>query len=141
MRSETFNEEHLLDFYNECRNIREHPSCDQCKFKDDRTAELADADIDLADDGHKTTYPDCRGYLKQTTYIKYASNTKKTEPSCWYCDRLSDTIIALEAPKGLSILSGDKQSYPALAGILRKPLEIVPSFDELREADRKAERS
>jgi hypothetical protein len=61
-----------------------------------------------------------------------AVRSKLTDPSCWHCDRLGDTIIALSAPANSTILTGDKQSFPALAKILSKPIELIPSLQELR---------
>ena len=65
-----------------------------------------------------------------------AVRSPKNQPTCWYCDRLGDTIIALSAPDDAIILTGDKQSFPALAAILKKPLVLVPSLKELRSARR-----
>jgi hypothetical protein len=130
--SETYEEKHLLDFYEEYEAIRKAPNCNQCDFRRDEKARLNAAGIDLYSTDQQRTYAGHRGYLKQAAVVDQAVRSRKTTPSCWYCDRLGDTIIALCAPEGLSIVTGDGQSFPALAGVLGKPLVLIPSLDELR---------
>jgi hypothetical protein len=62
-----------------------------------------------------------------------ALRSRITTPSCWYCDRLGDVLIALSAPDGMVILTGDKQSFPALGEIFGKEIILLPSLQELRE--------
>ena len=132
-RQETYSEDQILEFYKDLDETRDDPACDQCKFRAEQIAEIRAANIDLYGPAQQTKYKQNEGYVSQTTSIDKAVRSKRTEPSCWYCDRLGDTIIALSAPKGLTILTGDGQSFPALTAILGKPLHLIPSLQKLRE--------
>jgi hypothetical protein len=130
--SETYQEKHILDFYEEYNRIREKPNCDQCQFRKDQMTKLDAAGRDLHSGRQQQRYAEYGGYVKQAKAIDMARRSPKN-PSCWYCDRLGDTIIALSAPDGLTIVTGDGQSFPPLATILEKPLALIPSLDQLRE--------
>jgi hypothetical protein len=86
----------------------------------------------LYSEAQRRTHAEYEGYVSQAKMMDKAVRSRKTTPSCWYCDRLGDTIIALSAPRGLTILTGDGQSFPALASILGKPLILIPSLSVLR---------
>lgn len=130
---ESFDEKHIFDFYEELEKTREEPGCDQCAFRRDQIATLTAAGIDLYGTVQQTKHKDYKGYLGQAEWMDKAARSTKTEPSCWYCDRLGDTIIALSAPNDATLLTGDKQSFPVLAEILGTPIKLIPSLAELRE--------
>jgi hypothetical protein len=129
---ETYRENHLLDFYNEYERIRDHPNCNQCRFREEQVRELKAAGIDLFSDQQRQQHKESTGYVGQAGYAAMAVKSTRKGPSCWYCDRLSDTIIALSAPPDTTILTGDRGSFPVLASLLKKPLRLIPSLDELR---------
>ena len=131
---ETYRESLIEEFYEEYVQTREQPACDQCQFRTEQQQQLAKHSIDLYGPGQQTRYSKQKGYVQQAQRMDQAVRSKKTEPSCWYCDRLGDTIIALSTPPGTTILTGDKQSFPALAEILGKPLKLIPALAELRQA-------
>lgn len=130
--SVTYQENHLLDFYEEYQRIRDDPDCDQCEFRRKQQAKLSEAGIDLYSQIQQQKYEHCKGYVQQTNWIEKAVRSPKSKPTCWYCDRLGDTIIALSPPDGLTIVSGDSQSFPPLADILGKPLALIPSLNTLK---------
>lgn len=129
---ETYREDHLLEFYEEYERVREHPNCNQCHFREEQVGALKAAGIDLYSDQQRQQHKDSTGYVGQAGWAEKAAQSKRTEPSCWYCDRLSDTIIALSTPPDTILLTGDASSYPALMSILQKPLRMIPSLNELR---------
>ena len=128
---ETFDEKHIFDFYEELEKTRDAPNCDQCDFRKSQIASMSACGTDLYSSAQQTKYRSSKGYVAQAKAIDQAVRSPKTEPSCWYCDRLGDTIIALSAPKDTTILTGDK-SFLALAEILDKPIKLIPSLTELR---------
>ena len=132
-RQETFEQGHILDFAEEFAKVVKGPTCSQCDFRTTQTQEVATTGIDLYSPAQQSAYAQHRGYVSQARYMDQAVRSRKKQPTCWYCDRLGDTIIALSAPDDAIILTGDKQSFPALAAILKKPLVLVPSLKELRE--------
>jgi hypothetical protein len=133
-RQESYDEEIILDFYEDYDKIRERPNCKQCEFRARQREELSLQGIDLHSAAQQAKYAEHEGYVHQAKRMEQSIRSKRTEPSCWYCDRLGDTIIALSAPAETTILTGDKASFPALTAILNKPLKLIPSLKELREA-------
>ena len=130
---DTYDEQHLFDFYVELENNREEPACDQCLFRRDQIAATTAAGIDLYSVAQQANYRQHKGYLGQAKAIEQAVRSPLSDPSCWHCDRLGDTIIALSAPDGSTILTGDTQSFPALTAILGKPMQTIPSLQQLRQ--------
>jgi hypothetical protein len=130
--SESFDERLIYDFLNEYERIRTAPGCNQCGFRKSQAEKLAAAQVDLYGPKPREEHKGSKGYIKQAEWIEKAVNSDLTQPSCWYCDRLGDTIVALSAPTDATILSGDAQAFPALASILGKSLNLVPSLFQLR---------
>ncbi len=130
---ETYSEDQILDFYKELETTRDDPACDQCSFRKNQIDNLTAANIDLYSPAQQKMHASHKGYVSQAESIDKAVRSPKSEPTCWYCDRLGDTIIALSAPKDTIILTGDGQSFPVLAEILRKSLHLLPSLQTLRE--------
>lgn len=134
--SATYSEDDILDFYAQFERITDKPSCKQCDFRAAKQTELSAAAIDLYGPDQQQKYTMHKGYVQQAERLAEAMATKRTAPSCWYCDRLGDSIIALSSPADCSLLTSDKASFPALATILGIELIIVPSLNELlKECD------
>lgn len=128
----TFDEDQLLDIYERVKSIRKKPECEQCSFRADQIAKLTAANIDLYSAAQQARYAGQKGYVKQAKHAATAHATARTEPSCQYCDWLGDTIIALQAPEEMPILTGDFQSFPALVDILGKNAVFIPTLNDLR---------
>jgi hypothetical protein len=124
----------VLDFARMYAQIRDRPGCGQCRFRQKQEQTLRHRGIDLYSAKQQATHPEDKGYVKQAQACAKAVRSRLSEPSCWYCDRLGDTIVALSAPEGAAILTGDRQSFPVLGRLLDKPVKLIPSLDELREA-------
>ena len=128
----TYDSDHIFDFYEEFMAVLERPTCRQCEFRDEQQKELNAKGVDLHSKQQRSKYSQYEGYVKQAEWVDKAVRSHLQHPSCWYCERLGDTIIALSAPSGMTILTGDKKSFPALADILGKPVEVIPPVQELR---------
>ena len=128
----TYDENQILDFYAQLDRIEKQPDCDQCQFRQSQRDQFSTAEIDLYSAAQQEKYKDRKGYVSQADWIDKAVRSPLKSPSCWYCRNLGDTIIALCAPDGTTILTGDHASFPALAEILGKPIELIPTLNELR---------
>ncbi len=131
-REETFNKDHLYDFYAEVEKITEGPACSQCDFRQSQLNRLQNGGIDLYSPAQRNTYKDHPGYVQQAVMADKAARSEKKRPSCWYCERMGDTIIALSAPEDSTILTGDAGSFVALGAILNVQVVVIPSLRELR---------
>ena len=130
---ETYTEDQILDFYDQCQRILKGPQCAQCEFRHKKNQELEAAGIDLYSVRQRERFATYPGYVKQAEWIQKAMESSKAKPTCWYCDRLGDSVIALSAPTNSTILAADKKSFPAFGKILRVDVEMLPSLKELRK--------
>jgi hypothetical protein len=129
---ETYDESHILDFYSEIVRIKDKPDCDQCTFRRDQISRINSNGIDLYSNAQQARYNNRNGYVTQAEWIDKAIRSEKLSPSCWYCERLGDTIITLSTPDKFFILTGDHSSFPALANILNIPIQLIEPLEELR---------
>lgn len=130
----TFDEDQLLDIYERVKSIRKKPDCEQCSFRANQLAKIAELKIDFYSDAQVARYSEQKGYVRQAKHAAKAERSKLSGPSCQYCDYLGDTIIALQAPEDMPILTGDFQSFPALVDILGKNAVFIPTLDDLKRA-------
>jgi len=128
----TYEDGHIYDFYEQFQAVLERPECAQCEFRDQQHRELGSKGVDLYGQQQRTKYSQYKDYVKQAEWVEKALRSDLQRPSCWYCERLGDTIIALSTPDGMTILTGDKKSFPALADILDKPIKPIPPVNDLR---------
>lgn len=135
----TFSEDVLLDIYEKVKSIRKDPDCEQCTFKADQIIELTANGIDVTSQGQVDKYPEQQGFGKIAKHAQKAVTTSRSGPSCQYCDRLGDLIIALHAPDEMPILTGDFQSYPALCEIIGKNVTYIPTLNELKAEQAKVQ--
>jgi hypothetical protein len=91
---------------------------------------------DLYGESQQQKYAPYKGYQTQAKYLQMADATKKTRPTCWYCERLGDSVIALSVPPEHILLTGDLQSFPAFAEVLGFHVQSVGSEVALREEER-----
>jgi hypothetical protein len=134
--AETFRENMLLDFRQELERIRSRPACDQCSFRARQRQRVQEMGADLCSEAQQQKYMAQKGYRAQAKYLQMAEATKKRAPTCWYCERLGDSVIALSVPLEHILLSGDTHSFPALAAILGIPVQTVGSEVALRDEER-----
>ncbi len=137
--SETFSENTLLDFRQELERIESGPACDQCSFRASQRQRVQEMGADLCSDVQQRKYAKQKGYQTQAKYLQMADRTTKTAPTCWYCERLGDSVIALSVPDEHILLTGDSQSFPAFAEILGIHVQTLSSELALREEERSQE--
>lgn len=127
-RKRAYSEDEILDFYQDYRQALERPSCRQCEFRAEKQSELNAEGIELigAESQAQFSGSQHEGFVSQVKYLQKAVKSKLPSASCWYCQRLGDSIIALAAPHDKAILTSDAKSFVALAAVLRKPLKLVP---------------
>ena len=128
----TYDDNHVYNFYDQFEAILDEPTCRQCEFRNEQHEELSSKRLDLHSAQQRREYSEYKGYVKQAEWIEKALRTRLNRPSCWYCERLADTIIALSAPKEMQILTGDGESFPALGKILGKFVKVIPSVKGMR---------
>ncbi len=91
------------------------PTHPECLYQRQRLQEMG---ADLCSDAWQAKNAQHKGYHTQAKYLQMADTTKKAAPTCWYCERLGDSVIALSVPADQALLTGDSQSFPAFAEIL-----------------------
>ena len=63
-----------------------------------------------------------------------AANTKTRSPSCGWCERLGDTIIALQVELGVTVVTADRIFLP-LGQLLGRTVVLLPSPAELKRRE------
>lgn len=129
---EPYHGDQILDFYQTLLTLDDSPECRQCEFRESQQIELTDNGIDLFSKAQQELHSNYTGYVKQAEWIEKAVRSRKTRPTCWYCERLGDTIIALSSPPGAVILTGDRHSFPAFGDILGKDVYVMESPGEIQ---------
>lgn len=126
----------LLDFYERFQAIRQStPGCNLCGFRRDQQQRLRRRKIDLASDEVRRRFASNLGFLRQSEQAREVTETTTRIPSCQWCARLGDTIIALHASRTLRIVTADR-AFIALGELLGVPIILLPSLAELkRRAD------
>jgi hypothetical protein len=125
-------DELLLDFYERFRAIRQGvPDCKLCDFRREQRRRLRRREIDLAGDEARRRHASNRGFLRQADVLQEADATKDRTPSCRWCERLGDSLIALQAGRGVRIVTADR-TFSALGDLLGVPVVLLPSLAELK---------
>jgi predicted nucleic acid-binding protein len=125
-------DEVLLDFYERFRAIRQGvPGCDLCGFRRDQRLRLRRREIDLAGDEARRRHGGNPGFLRQADVLREADATTEKTPSCRWCERLGDSLIALQAGRGVRVVTADR-TFAALGDLLGVPVVLLPSLAELK---------
>jgi hypothetical protein len=130
--SGVFDESAMLMFRNNFRRIEKAPSCGQCSFRTNQISHLQHAGIDLYSQTQRDHH-NVPAYTKQAEMLERAVNTNRNSPSCWWCMRLGDSIIALLSPRKSVLVSSD-HSFVPLCKILGKQLLQLPSPNDMAAA-------
>lgn len=92
----------ILDFYQRFKAVQEGvPDCDLCGFRRDQRQRLRRREIDVTSDDVRRRFASNQGFVRQSEQAREADETKSRTPSCRWCERLGDTIIALQAGRGV----------------------------------------
>jgi predicted nucleic acid-binding protein len=125
-------DELLLDFYERFRAIRQGvPACQLCRFRQAQRRRLRRQEIDPTGQEVRRRYPGNPGFLRQADVLEEADTAAERTPSCRWCERLGDSIIALQAGRGVRIVTADR-TFSALGELLGVPIVLLPSLAELK---------
>jgi hypothetical protein len=131
---QSYDDDMLLDFYQRFTAVQESvPACRLCDFRKAQRRRLGRSGINLADPVVRARFASNRGFIDQSEQIEQAANTKEVAPACRWCERLGDTIIALQAQKGVAIVSADRTFVP-LGEVLGRVVVMLPSLAKLKQA-------
>jgi len=137
----SFDEDLLLTFYDRFKSIRDNPRCGLCRFRDRRKRSLAARRIDLWSPERRNEFQQYPGYVKQAERLEKAAETSQTIPKCSWCERLGDSIIALQAPPKAILVTADR-AFVAFGQILGQKVRLLPSLAQLKaQLTQRVERS
>lgn len=127
-----YDDDLLLDFYQRFTAIQEGvPDCRLCDFRKAQRKRLVRRDIDLAGPEVRQRFASNPGFLRQSEQVERAATTRARTPACSWCERLGDTIIALQAERGVTIVTADRTFVP-LGELLGRTVILLPSLAELK---------
>jgi hypothetical protein len=130
--AEGYDDDHILDFYQRFKAVQEGvPDCRLCGFRRDQRQRLRRRQIDLAGDEARRRYAGNPGFLRQAQVLQEADATKEKIPGCRWCERLGDSLLALQAGRGVRIVTADR-TFSALGELLGVPVVLLPSLAELK---------
>jgi hypothetical protein len=128
----TFREDALLEFYDRFTRIQQSvPSCALCGFKDRQRRSLAAQRIDLYSGQRRQEFRSYKGYVTQAERLESAAQTAETAPRCRWCERLGDSIIALQAPPKAALVTADRAFEP-FGSILGREIRLLPLLAQLK---------
>ncbi len=138
--TQDYEDELLLDFYERFRAIRRGvPACGLCTFRQAQRRRLRRRAIDLIGTEARRRYAGNPGFLRQAEVLQEADATAERTPGCRWCERLGDSLIALQTGRGVRIVTADR-TFAALGELLGVPVVLLPSLAELkRRAEAQAE--
>lgn len=74
---------------------------------------------------------DTSAVVHQSEQAEEAAKATLRVPSCRWCERLGDTIIALQTNRGVTIVTSDRTFVP-LDELLGRTVLLLPSLAELK---------
>lgn len=130
-----YDEDLLLDFYQLFTAVQEGiPNCRLCDFRKAQRHWLRRGKIDLISPEVRARFVFNTGYVRQSEQAEEAENTKTRVPSCLWCERLRDTIIALQVERGVTVVTADRTFVP-LGELLGRRVVLLPSLAELKRRE------
>jgi predicted nucleic acid-binding protein len=138
--AEGYDDDHVLDFYERFKAVQEGvPNCRLCGFRRDQRQRLRRREINLVGDEARQRHAGNPGFLRQADVLQEADATRERTPACRWCERVGDSLIALQAGRGVRIVTADR-TFSALGELLGVPVVLLPSLAELkRRASAQAE--
>jgi hypothetical protein len=136
-----YDDDLLLDFYQRFTAVQEGiPDCNLCDFRKAQRQRLRRREIDLVSTEVRKRYASRAGFVRQSEQAEQAANAKTRTPSCAWCERLGDTIIALQTDRGVTLVTADRTFVP-LGELLGRAIMLLPSLAELKRQVRSTESS
>jgi hypothetical protein len=131
-----YDDDLLLDFYQRFTAVQEGvPHCRLCDFRESQRRRLRRADIDLTSPKVRSKRSSNPGFVRQSEQAEEAAKTKARDPSCGWCERLGDTIIALQLERGATIATADRTFVP-LGELLGRTVVLLPSLAEAKRREK-----
>jgi predicted nucleic acid-binding protein len=125
-------DELLLEFYESFRAIRHgQPDCRLCTFRQVQQRRLCRRNIDLAGPEARRRHARNPGFLRQAKVLRESDATAQRKPGCRWCERLGDALIALQAKRGVRVVTADR-TFSALGELLGVSVVLLPSLAELK---------
>jgi len=135
---QAYDDDLLLDFYQRFKAVQEGvPDCRLCDFRKAQRLRLRRAGLHLTGPDVRSQFASYPGFVRQSEQAELAANARSRTPACSWCERLGDTIIALQAGRGVGIVTADRTFLP-LGELLGRTVLLLPSLAELK---RRAEHS
>jgi predicted nucleic acid-binding protein len=125
-------EEMLRQFQHQFRAIQAGiPECRLCRFRQVQQRRLARQKIEVHSAAQRQMFADNLGYVRQAERLEEAATSPEQQPSCRWCERLGDAIIALHAPARAPLLTADRTFLP-FGQLLNRDVRLLPSLAELK---------
>jgi hypothetical protein len=127
-----YDDDLILEFYERFKAVQEGvPDCDLCGFRRVQHQRLRRRQIELTGTEARQRHAGNPGFLRQADVLQEADTTKERTPGCRWCERLGDSVIALQTGRGVRIVTADR-TFSALGDLLGVPVVLLPSLAELK---------
>jgi hypothetical protein len=131
-----YDDDLLLDFYQRFTAVQEGvPNCRLCDFRRSQRQRLRRGEIDLTSPEARSRLASNPGFIRQSEPAEEAANTKARSPSCGWCERLGDTIIALQVERGVTVVTADRTFIP-LGELLGRTVVLLPSLAQAKRREK-----
>jgi hypothetical protein len=129
---QSYDDDLLLDFYQRFKSGQEGvPDCRLCLFRAVLRQRLRRGAIDVTSAASRSHFASYPGFVRQADQAERAANTRLRTPACSWCERLGDTIIALQVARGMAIATADRTFVPP-GELLGRPIILLPSLADLK---------
>ncbi len=132
---QNYDDDLLLDFHQRFTAVQKGvPDCRLCEFRKAQRRRLRRQKIDLTSPEVRSRLASNPGFVRQSEQVEEAANTKARAPSCGWCERLGDTIIALQVERGASAVTADR-TFVSLGQLLGRTVVLLQSLAELKRME------
>ena len=127
-----YDDDLLLDFYQRFTAVQEGvPDCRLCDFRKATRQRLRRREIALTGPDVRSRFASNPGFIRQSEQAEQAGKTRARAPACSWCERLGDTIIALQPERGVEVVTADRTFVP-LGELLGRTVTLLPSLAEMK---------
>jgi hypothetical protein len=133
---QSYDDDLLLDFHVRFKQVQEGvPDCRLCEFRQAQRKRLGRRKVNLSGPEVRELYKSNAGFVRQAEQAEEAANHTGDSPACRRCEKLGDTIIALQTCRGVAIATADRTFVP-LGELLGRKVLLLPSLAELKRQAR-----
>jgi hypothetical protein len=131
-----YDDDLLLDFYQRFTAVQDgEPNCRLCNFRKSQLRRLRRGGIDLTSLELRSRLASNTGFVRQAEQVEEAASTRARAPSCAWCERLGDTIIALQVERAVTVVTADRTFIP-LGELLSRTVVLLPSLAEAKRREK-----